>query len=735
MRQLLNAFKRLLKQKRLGKKGHVMSSIKYEKDASNIVTLLMDAENSSANMMNSVFMNDLSKVATRLKSEVNLKGVILASAKKTFFAGGDLRYLSSITEENVAQFHHAIETMKGHMRTIETLGVPVVAALNGAALGGGWEMALVAHHRVSLNNEKIRYGLPESTLGLLAGAGGVTKMVRLLGLEAALPFLIEGKKFTPKKAHSLGLVSELAETKEELMALARKFIENNPKSQQPYDVKGYKIPGGLPMHPKLAMKLVVAPAMLLKKTKGVYPAQEKVLACAVEGAQVDLDTALSIETRYLCELAKGQVAKNIIGTFWFQMNELKAGKSRPEGIERSKVEKVGVLGAGMMGAGIAYAAAKSGVLVALKDVSLEQAEKGRAYSEKILSKKVGRGQLSKEQMASTLEKITPTKDYEDLKGSDLIIEAVFEDRNLKATVTKEAEPFLADNGIFASNTSTLPITGLAKGAQKEENFIGLHFFSPVDKMQLVEIICGEKTSQKTLAKAFDFVLQIGKVPIVVRDSRGFFTSRVFGTFTNEGIAMLEEGQSPASIEQAALQAGMPVGPLAISDEVSLSLMTHIRSQTEKDLKKEGKEYQRHPADDVIDKMMQAARPGRAKGAGFYDYPKDGQKHLWQGITSLFPQKEAIPFTDMKERLLFIQAIETVRCLEEGVLTSTRDANIGSIFGIGFAAWTGGALSYINQYGVQKFAIRAIELKERYGARFTPPRLLMEKAETNAKFED
>ena len=476
--------------------------------------------------------------------------------------------------------------------------------------------------------------------------------------------------------------------------------------------------------------------MLKSKTKGVMPAPEAILSASVEGLQVDFDTAIRIESRYFAELAAGQVAKNMIGTFWYQLNEIKAGASRPKDFAPQSVTRVGVLGAGMMGAGIAYACATRNIEVVLKDIGLEQAEKGKAYSTALLDKRVARGRLSEAGRDEVLARIRPTRSAADLSDCDLIIEAVFEDRQLKARVTAEAEAQIADTTVFASNTSTLPITGLANASARPENFIGLHFFSPVDKMPLVEIICGDKTAPATLARAYDFVQQIGKTPIVVNDSRGFFTSRVFGTFTQEGIAMLGEGVAAASIENGAFLAGFPVGPLAVTDEVALSLAAKVRKQTIKDLEAEGKTYRAHPADAVVDRLLEQDRAGKAAGKGFYEYPQDGKKFLWPGLQEQFYRAEAqIPLQDIKDRLLFIQALETVRCLDENVLTSVRDANIGSIFGIGYPAWSGGAIQFINQYGLRDFVGRAQALAERYGERFTPPASLVSKAEQGGTYSD
>ena len=702
-----------------------MSAIQYLKNDDGIIILTLDSPNQSANTMNADFRVALENIVSKLKSETSITGIIFRSAKKTFFAGGDLDELIQARLEDATPFFEMIQKMKAEFRYIETLGVPVVAALNGTALGGGWEIALGCHARIALNDPKMKFGLPEVTLGLLPGGGGIVRMVRLLGLQNAFPFLMEGKQFGVDKAKSLGLIQDIAETPEELMDKAIAWVKEHPKSQQPFDVKGYKIPGGDPKTPAVAQMLAIAPAMLRDKTKGCYPAPEAIMAAAVEGAQVDVDTALTIESRYFTYLATGQVSKNMIGTFWHGMNAIKAGASRPKDVAKWQASKVGVLGAGMMGAGIAYSTAIKGVPVVLKDVSVENAEKGKAYSQKLLDKKVSQGRMTAEKRDQVLSLITATASAEDLKGCDLIIEAVFENQELKAKVTQEAEAFLAEGGVMASNTSTLPITGLANASKDQANFIGLHFFSPVDKMQLVEIIKGKNTSAETLAKAYDYVQQIGKIPIVVNDSRGFFTSRVFGTFVQEGLRLLHEGVHPARIEMAALKAGMPVGPLAIQDEVALTLSEHVANETRKALQAEGKDLPRSGADDVIQTMIHTFdRKGKAAGAGFYDYPEGGKKHLWEGL-SHWKQDVDISEQEMIDRFLFVQSLDTLRCYEENVLESIIDANIGSIFGIGFAPWTGGAIQFLNQYGLDQAVQRANELEAKYGERFKAPQRLVE----------
>src|SRR3990167_8073582 len=636
-------------------------AIRYEKGQDNIVVLTMDMPGQSANTMNAVYREAMGKIVERLEAEKDsIAGVIVTSAKKTFFAGGDLNELIKVTKAD----------------------------------------APACHHRIALDSSSVQLGLPEVTLGLLPGGGGVVRMVRLLGLEKALPYLLEGKKVRPDAALKAGLIDELASDKDDLLAKARAWILANPNAVQPWDGQGYKIPGGTPASPNVAQMLAIAPSILRDKTKGCFPAPEKIMCAAVEGAQVDFDTAQIIEARYFTELATGQVAKNMIGTFWFQLNQINAGGSRPQGFAPYVTRKVGVLGAGMMGAGIAYVSAVAGIEVVLKDVSLEAAEKGKSYSVKLLEKKVGRGQMSADKRDGILARIKATDKDADFAGCDLIIEAVFEDRDLKANVTAAAERVALADALIASNTSTLPITGLATAVQKQEKFIGLHFFSPVDKMPLVEIIKGERTSDESLARGFDYVMQINKTPIVVNDRRGFFTSRVFGTFTNEGIAMLGEGVSAAMIEN-----------------------------------EEGKSIAPPPAFAVIELMLnEYKRPGKAAGAGFYEYPTGGKKHLWPQLKARFEKPDAqISQQDVRDRILFIQAIETVRCVEEGVLKSVADANIGSIFGIGFAAWTGGALQFINQYGIRDFVARAQYLAEQYGERFLPPALLLEKAARNENF--
>lgn len=706
---------------------------KYEKDNDNIVTVTMDMQGRSANVINEQFGQLWLEMIDRLEKEkAEIAGVVLTSAKSTFFAGADIDNLFKQTDAKL--IFEMCEGLKAQLRRLETLGKPVVAALNGAALGGGLEIALACHYRVALNNPKAQFGLPEVGLGLLPGGGGIVRLTRMIGLQPALPLLTEGKRLKVKEALSNGLINAIAETPEDMIAQAKAWIKANPKAINPWDDKGFKFPGGNAQNPKVASMIPIVPAMTKKKTWGNYPAVEAIINTAVEGSIVDFETACRIESRYFTSLAVGQVSKNMITAFWYNLNAINAGGSRPKGFDKYTTKKVGVLGAGMMGAGIAYVTAISGMEVVLKDVSIEAAEKGKAYSEGLLKKRVSKGKMTKEKAEEILSKIHAT-DQPDFEGCDLIIEAVFEDRALKAKVTQEAEAVMLPEGTFASNTSTLPITGLAQASARPKQFIGLHFFSPVDKMPLVEIICGAETDDATLAKAFDYVLQIKKTPIVVNDSRGFYTSRVFSTYVMEGIAMLGEGQHPKSIENAGMKAGMPVGPLALTDEVSMKLMDHIRKQTEKDLAAEGKTAPHHPGFAVCEKLLAVNRPGKAAGAGFYEYPQGGTKFLWPELTNMFPQTTPLSQQEMIDRMLIVQALDTVRCVEEGVLRSVADANIGSIFGWGFSPFNGGTLQFINGYGLKKLIERAKELEAKYGERFSVPKLLQDKADKGELFVD
>jgi 3-hydroxyacyl-CoA dehydrogenase/enoyl-CoA hydratase/3-hydroxybutyryl-CoA epimerase len=716
--------------------------------------------------MNAAYAASILATVDRLEAERDeIKGVIITSAKKTFFAGGDLNDLKSATKENAEEIATFVRDGKAVLRRLETLGKPVVAAVNGSALGGGLEIALACHHRIVVDDPKIQLGFPEVQLGLLPGAGGVTRTVRMLGIvNALMSLLLQGQRVRPGKGQEIGIVDELVASREELIPAAKKWIEaraGGDPVQQPWDVKGYKIPGGTPSTPSLAQNLPAFPANLRKQIKGAnYPAPHHIMSAAVEGAQVDFDNASEIEGRYFVDLVTGQVAKNMIQAFFFDLQRATGDRGRPDGIDAFKPTKVVVLGAGMMGAAIAYVCAKAGLEVVLKDVDQAAADKGKGYSEKLVAKAVERGRSTQEQGDELLGRITPTTDPAAAAGAELVIEAVFEDPSVKAQVFAEIEPHLTPDALLGSNTSTLPITSLAEGVSRPADFIGLHFFSPVDKMPLLEIIKGEQTSEETLYRALDVAKLIKKTPIVVNDSRGFFTSRVIGTFINEGIAMLVEGVPAPTIEQASSQAGYPAPVLQLSDELNLKLMKKIRDAAKAAARGDDGPWEGHPSEAVIDRMLDEGRPGRLEGKGFYEYEDGKRTRLWPGLREVFPPVDdpsSLSLKDLEERMLVIEAIETVKCLDEGVIETVADANIGSIFGIGFPGWSGGVLQYINGYeggsrmtqaadgrerartasvgGLSGFVARARELAERYGDRFEPPASLVEKAERGEIYSD
>ncbi|WP_207343870.1 3-hydroxyacyl-CoA dehydrogenase NAD-binding domain-containing protein [Arthrobacter sp. E3] len=717
------------------------NTIRWEQDADGIVTLTMDDPNQSANTMNADYNVSMQAAVERLAAEKeNITGVVLTSAKKTFFAGGDLKDLIAATKADAAKIFALGQNIKAQLRTLETLGRPVVAAINGAALGGGLEIALACHHRIAADAKGSVIGLPEVTLGLLPGGGGIVRTVRLMGVaEATMKVLLQGQKYKPRKALEVGLVHEVVDTVEELVPAAKAWIKANPDAVQPWDVPKYRIPGGTPSTPAFAANLPAFPANLRKQLRGAnYPAPRAILAAAVESSQVDFDTALEVESRYFVEVVTGQVSTNMTKAFFFDMGRISAGGTRPAGYEKYTAKKVAVLGAGMMGAGIAYVCASGGMNVVLKDVSVQAAERGKSYSKALTDKAVARGSSSQEQADALLAKITPTAEAADVAGCDLVIEAVFENVEVKQAAFKEIQDLVEQGAVLGSNTSTLPITELAKGVKNQENFIGLHFFSPVDKMPLVEIIAGANTSDETLAKAFDIAQQIRKTPIVVNDSRGFFTSRVIGTFINEALAMLGEGIAAPSIEQAGLQAGYPAPPLQLADELNLSLLAKIHKETKAGLESDNgvQQYRHHPGTDVVDTIVEDLhRTGKLAGAGFYNYTDGHRTGLWEGLRETYGGTKEIPFTDMKERMLFAEALETVKCLDEGVLRSVEEANIGSILGIGFPAWTGGVVQYMNGYdgGLAGFVGRSRELAGKYGEHFLPPASLVAKAENEDTF--
>lgn len=701
-------------------------------DDDNIVILTIQ-QSRKMNVLDEHFSDDLEKIAQSFIEDKDSKGLIITSDKDSFIVGADIGQFANI--QSPKQAFDFVEHFKKVLRSLETCGKPVVAALTGTALGGGLEVALGCHYRIAVDQPNAKYGLPEVKLGLLPGGGGTQRLMRLVGMQKALELMTQGTKLTTQAAHQLGIIDAVVTDKTSLIEQAKQWIHEHPTAQQPWDAKGFKIPQGNALTPQNAQMLSIAPAMANQKSHGNYPAITHILSCVFEGSLVDIDTGLALESRYFVACAMSQVSKNMIGTLWHQLNSINKGQSRPKSIPPYQTKKVGVLGAGMMGAGIAYVSAKAGIDVVLLDTTMENADKGKMYSENLLDKAIAKGRSNDSKKQSLLDKIQTTTDYADLADCDLVIEAVFEDRDIKAKCTQQTEAVTASDAIFASNTSTLPITGLAKASGRPKQFIGLHFFSPVDKMPLVEIIMGEQTDETTLAKAFDYVLQIGKTPIVVNDSRGFYTSRVFATYITEGSAMLSEGVHPRLIEVAGIKSGMPVGPLALQDEVSLGLMLHINEQTKKDLQKEGKEMPHHPADNVVELMGKThGRLGKKVGKGFYDYPEGGEKQLWSGLSNLFPVADTQPTQqELIDRFMFIQANETARCYEENVINSIADANIGSIFGWGFAPHHGGTLQFINAYGVDNFVARSQQLAERYGERFAPAQVLVAMAKAHKEF--
>ena len=712
-------------------------SFHYEKDSNQVVTVTMDMDG-PVNSMSDAFLPLFEATLDKLEAETELAGVVLTSGKSTFFAGGDLNMLCEVTEETVEDFFNGMCATKAAMRRLEKLGSPVCAAINGAALGGGLELALSCHHRVAWNHRSVQLGFPEVTLGLLPRGGGNVKAVYLMGLMAANEYIVEGKRVAPEKALGSGFINAVVDDKGELVATAKQWVMDNKDDEaartQPWDTKGYKIPGGNIRNPQVAQMVTMGAPMIRKNTRGLLPAPEKIFDVAVQALTFDFETAMRIESRGLAELALTPQAKNMINTFFFQMNKINGGASRPKDVPPQKTEKVGVLGAGMMGQGIAYSSAMVGIQVVLKDISLEAAENGKAYTEALLQKRVDKGRMTTEKMAEVLSLIHPTASDEDLDGCDLIIEAVYENMNLKHQMTRDLEPRLAEGGIWGSNTSTLPITQLAEASQNAENFVGIHFFSPVDKMPLVEIIMGEKTGDVALAKAFDYTKQIKKTPIVVNDSLGFFTSRTFGTYLDEGVRMLVEGVKPIRIDNLGKAVGMPVGPLTVYDEVSLELSRKAQATwKEMGLAVEGDD--RSITAGVVETMIgEHGRGGRYHGGGFYEYGADGSKEVWSGLAELYG-KEGIEISDkdVKERLLFRQVIEALKCLETDVLRSVADGNIGSIMGIGAPAWTGGLLQFVNTYGLQNFIDRCGELSAAYGDRFDAPAIVAEKLAAGETF--
>ena len=707
--------------------------INYSIDNDGIATISWDMPNRSMNVLNNDSIPAFADAIEKSIADTSVKGVIITSAKPDFIAGADLEMLQGWNGAE-EMFKNGME-LQMMFRSIEKSGKPFVAAINGTALGGGFEICLACHHRIAADNPKAKIGLPEVKVGLLPGGGGTQRLPRLIGIQAALPLLLEGKHLSPEKALKVGAIHEVVAA-DELLNAAKKWLMNakSEDAVQPWDNKKFRIPGGAPMSPTGMMTFTAGNAMLREKTQGNFPAALNIMSCVYEGCCVDIDNGLRIETRYFVKTCMSPEAKNMIRSLFFGIGNANKLASRPKDIPTQTYKKVGVLGAGMMGAGIAYATAMAGIEVILIDQDQSAAERGKAYSDTLLKKAISRKKMTEEKADGVLSLITPTTDYALLDGADMVIEAVFENREIKADVTAKSEAVIPGTAIFASNTSTLPITGLAQASKRPTSFIGLHFFSPVDKMPLVEIICGEETSQETLARAMDYVKAIRKTPIVVNDSRGFYTSRVFSTYVSEGIAMLAEGVSPALIDNAGKMAGMPVGPLALADEVSLDLMHKVSTQTQKDL---GDKYVSSPRDGVVAKMVEElGRVGKREAKGFYEYPEGGKKHLWKGLSEHFselPEDQQPSVEEVIKRLMYIQSVETARCMEENVVTTAADADVGSILGWGFAPSKGGAISQIHTLGVDNFVNECDRMAQSYGARFTPPKLLRDMAAKGETF--
>jgi 3-hydroxyacyl-CoA dehydrogenase/enoyl-CoA hydratase/3-hydroxybutyryl-CoA epimerase len=712
-------------------------SFKYEKDASNIVTVTMDMRG-SVNAINDEFIEAMRSTLDKLQAEENLAGVVITSAKKTFIAGGDLNDLVAAQPGEEQGVFVRTEGIKALLRQIEKLPVPVVAAINGAALGGGLEVCLCCNHRIAVDSRAVLLGLPEVGLGLLPGGGGVVRLTSLLGFEKAFPFLIEGKKLGPAPALAAGLIHETVATQDELLPRAKAWILENPSSAvQAWDIKGFKIPSGGEENPAIRQGIVFAAAGLQKKTRGLLPAPEMILDIMVETLRVDLDTALRIESRQFAQLVTTPEAKNMINAFFFQMNQVAGGQSRPKGFEPNTVSRLGILGGGMMGQGIAMSAAMVGIDVVIKDVTMESAEKAKAYSEKGLAKLVQKGRMKEAAAAEVLARIKPSVSDSDLQGCDFIIEAVFENVELKHSLTKSTESCLAEGGVWASNTSTLPITALSTASSKPANFIGMHFFSPVDRMPLVEIICGAETSEETLAKAFDLTRQLKKTPIVVNDSPGFYTSRTISTPIQEAAQLMAEGVNAVRVESVGKSVGWPVGPLALQDEVSQKLsLDIIDAQISMGLRKT--EDDPTPQGTALMRCLlnEHKRGGRVHGGGYYEYSETG-KQIWSGLRDLYFKEDvdrAVSDQDIRDRLLFRPVIESLVCLETGVLRTVADGNIGSIMGIGAPTWTGGYIQFVNTYGLVRFVERCRELESKYGKRFAPPQIAIDKARLGELFQ-
>jgi len=715
------------------------SSISYAVDSDGIATLTIDQPGKSMNVVGPEFVAGLEAAIERAVGDVSVKGIILTSGKSSFVAGADLIGMESMIA--AAKTAPAAEALKAVLhftqvlRRLETCGKPAACAINGTALGGGFEIALACHYRVAADSESIKIGQPEVQVGLCPGAGGTQRIPRLIGIMPALPLLLEGKNLTPEKAKAAGLIHEIVPAAD-LLAAAKKWLTSPAaKAIQPWDEKSFKVPGGAGgMNPNAVQTFIAGNAMLRDKTQGNYPAAQAIMSCVYEGTSVPIDLGLKIEAKYFLSLLRGDVAPNMIRTLFVNKGRADKLARRPAAVPKAQFKKIGMLGAGMMGAAIAYVAASNGIEVVLVDRDMEAAERGKGYARKLVEGAVSKRRMTQDKGEALLARIHPAVDFAALADVDYIIEAVFEDKDIKADVTKRVEAVIRPGVIFGSNTSTMPITGLAEASSRPEKFIGIHFFSPVDKMPLVEIIRGKETGDEALAVTLDLVQAIKKTPIVVNDGRGFFTSRFCGCYIAEGEIMLTEGIPAALIEGAGKLAGMPVGPLSLADEVAIDLGWKIHKATEAAL---GDAYKPNAAVPVMETMyVNNGRAGRKNGKGFYDYPEKAPKTLWHGLADLYPPKpESLwPSVDeLKKRLLYAQALDAVRCMEEGVLTAAEDGDVGGIMGLGFAPYTGGPISLVDTVGIAKFIEECEALAKKYGERFDPPKLLRDMAAKGETF--
>jgi 3-hydroxyacyl-CoA dehydrogenase/enoyl-CoA hydratase/3-hydroxybutyryl-CoA epimerase len=701
--------------------------IDYDIDQNGIATLTWNMVDAGTNILSQASMAAFSEAVDKAVADESVVGLVITSARKDFLAGADISMFMGI--DDAAEMAVLAGGAQGMIRHLETCGKPVVAAINGTALGGGLELALGCHHRVAADNPKTRIGLVEVTIGVIPGAGGTQRLPRLIGIKNALPLMAEGKRIKVGQALKLGIIDQVVPP-EKLIDTAKQWILDGGKAGNPWDKRGFTPPGGDLTDAGNQDFMAVANAMLREQSKGNYPAPLAVLAAVHDGINSPLDEGLKIEAKYFGRTATGKVAQNMIRSLFFGMQATNKLKGRPKGFDRRPPTKVAVLGAGLMGAGIAHACVIRGIPTVLLDATQEKADGGKAAIKKLLDREVEKGRLTEQKREDVLSLVTATADYQELAGTDLVIEAVFESREVKAEVTAKVAEQLGDEIVFGSNTSTLPITGLAETWTTPENFIGIHFFSPVHRMGLVEVILGEKTSDATLAATLDFVQAIGKTPIVVNDARGFYTSRVVCTYCEEGMAMLTEGVKPALIENAGLMTGMPLGPLSLSDAVQVGLLYKVRKQWEADL---GDDFEPTVGWPVVKAFVEKFdRTGKGSGKGFYDY--NGGKQLWSGLAEHYPVADQQPDVEsLKKRLLYAQSIDAARCLEDEVVTTVTDADIGSILGWGFPPWSGGVISLIETVGIATFVEECQQLAKEHGPRFEPPKLLQDMAANGKSF--